>query len=179
MASGGSFATSWHKVRGYKSSSRVWRVEERASVLILQALSPDLQTEAISTRALSSVALLFLTMSRFQPGGSAEKATILAYLTQPTTEGPAGVQANQQALRKWERLFRRWKDCKELGLQMPHPTLLVRSLDTLVKVIGNKSPPADGVCRTLGINTNLMLCLLKPLFCTSATCSRPSWRHCR
>ena len=62
------------------------RVEERASVLILQALPPD-----ISTRALSSVALLFLTMSRFQPGGSAEKATILAYLTQPTTEGPAQV----------------------------------------------------------------------------------------
>ena len=32
--------------------------------------------------------------------------------------------------------------CKELGLQTPDPTLLVRALDTLGKVIGNKSPTA-------------------------------------
>ena len=35
------------------------RVEERASVLLLQALPEDLQTEAVSIRALSCVSLLF------------------------------------------------------------------------------------------------------------------------
>ena len=96
----------------------------------------------MSTRALNCASLLFLTMSRFQPGGSAEKATILAFLTQPTTEGPTGVVANHTALRKWEGLFRR---CKELRLQIPDPSLLVRALDMLGKVIGligNKSPTA-------------------------------------
>ena len=115
------------------------RVEERGSVLILQAMPTELQSEAVSTRALNCTALLFLTMSRFQPGGSAEKASILAFLTQPQTEGPAGVVANHTALRKWERLFRR---CTELGLQIPDPSLLVRALDALGKVIGNKSPTA-------------------------------------
>ena len=43
------------------------RVEERGSILLLQALPPDLQTEAVSVRGLSSSALLFLTMTRFQP----------------------------------------------------------------------------------------------------------------
>ena len=115
------------------------RVEERGSVLVLQALPGELQSEAVSTRALNCASLLFLTMSRFQPGGSAEKASILAYLTQPQTEGPVGVVTNHAALRKWERLFRR---CKELGLQIPDPSLLVRGLDTLGKIIGNKSPTA-------------------------------------
>ena len=115
------------------------RVEERGSVLLLQALPQELQTEAVSTRSLNCASLLFLAMSRFQPGGSAEKASILAYLTQPHTEGPSGVIANHAALRKWERLVRR---CKELGLQIPDPSLLVRALETLGKVIGNKSPTA-------------------------------------
>ena len=112
------------------------RVEERGSILLLQALPQDLQTEAVSTRALSSSALVFLTMSRFQPGGTAEKSTILAFLTQPSVEGPPGIVSNHAALRKWERLFRR---CRELGLQAPDPSLLIRALDGLGKIINNKS----------------------------------------
>ena len=115
------------------------RVEERGSILLLQALPQDLQTEAVSTRALSSSALVFLTMSRFQPGGTAEKSTILAYLTQPSVEGPQGIVSNHAALRKWERLFRR---CRELGLQAPDPSLLIRALDGLGKIINNKSHQA-------------------------------------
>ena len=115
------------------------RVEERGSILLLQALPQDLQTEAVSTRALSSSALVFLTMSRFQPGGTAEKSTILAYLTQPSADGPQGIVSNHAALRKWERLFRR---CRELGLQAPDPSLLIRALDGLGKIINNKSHQA-------------------------------------
>ena len=114
-------------------------VEERAAVLLLQALPPEMQSEAVSIRALSSSALLFLLMSRFQPGGGSEKSMILSFLTQPTVEGSPGIVANHTALRKWERLYRR---CKELGLQAPDPTLLVRALDSLARVINNKSPQA-------------------------------------
>ena len=114
-------------------------VEERAAVLLLQAIPADLQSEAVSVRALSTVSLLFLIYSRFQPGGSSEKASILAYLTQPSVEGSPGVVSNHAALRKWERLYRR---CVELGLSPPDPTLLVRALDSLGKVITNKSTHA-------------------------------------
>ena len=59
------------------------RVEERASILLLQSLPADLQTEAVSVRGLASSALIFLVMSRYQPGGSSEKSMILSFLTQP------------------------------------------------------------------------------------------------
>ena len=115
-------------------------VEERAAVLLLlQAIPADLQSEAVSVRALSTVSLLFLIYSRFQPGGSSEKASILAFLTQPSVDGSQGVVSNHAALRKWERLYRR---CVELGLSPPDPTLLVRALDSLGRVITNKSTHA-------------------------------------
>ena len=113
------------------------RVEERGSVLVLQALPPALQSEAVSVRALGTVPLLFLAMTKYQPGGTGEKSAILSFLTQPQLEGGNGVQSNHAALRKWERLYRR---CVELGLAPPDPTLLVRALDGLGKAIGNKSP---------------------------------------
>ena len=97
----------------------------------------DLQAEAVSVRGLSSAALLFLTMTRYQPGGSSEKSMILSYLTQPYLDGPNSIAANHAALRKWDRLFRRGR---ELGLQSPDPILLVWGLDTLGKIIHNKSP---------------------------------------
>ncbi|CAE7494271.1 RE1 [Symbiodinium natans] len=113
------------------------RVEERGSVLVLQAFPPTLQSEAVSVRALGTVSLLFLAMTKYQPGGTGEKSAILSFLTQPQLEGGNGVQSNHAALRKWERLYRR---CVELGLAPPDPTLLVRALDGLGKTIGNKSP---------------------------------------
>ena len=113
------------------------RIEERGSILLLQALPTELQSEAVSVRGLSSAALLFLTMTRYQPGGSSEKSMILSYLTQPYLEGPNNIANNHAALRKWERLYRRGS---ELGLQSPDPILLVRGLDTLGRIIHNKSP---------------------------------------
>ena len=115
------------------------RIEERGSILLLQALPSDLQTEAVSVRGLSSQALLFLTMSRYQPGGSSEKSMILSFLTQPYVEGQNSLSSNHAALRKWDRLYRRGR---ELGLQSPDPILLVKGPDVLGKIIHNKSPNA-------------------------------------
>ena len=115
------------------------RVEERASILLLQSLPADLQAEAVSVRGLASSALIFLVMSRYQPGGSSEKSMILSFLTQPHVDGQSNVLSHHAALRKWDRLYRRGK---ELGLQSPDPILLVRGLDSLGKIIHNKSPTA-------------------------------------
>ena len=112
------------------------RVEESGFVLILQSLPKELQTEAISVRALSCVALLFMIFARYQPGGGgAEKATILAFLTQPQVDGAPNLQNCHLTLRKWDKMYRR---CKELGLQTPDPLLLVRALDILARPLNGK-----------------------------------------
>ena len=113
------------------------RVEEQGYVLLLQALPADLQTEAGSVHGLSSSALLFLAMTRYEAGGSSEKSMILSYLTEPYVKGQNSLSSNHAALRKWDRLFRRGR---ELGLQSPDPILLARGLDSLGKIIHNKSP---------------------------------------
>ena len=134
-------------------------VEESAAVLLLQAIPADLQSEAVSVRALSTVSLLFLIYSRFQPGGSSEKASILAFLTQPSVEGSQGVVSNHAALRKWERLYRR---CVELGLSPPDPTLLVRALD---------SPRTPHVAfQRRDFRASLILSLPRPQCCNSVSC---------
>ena len=56
------------------------RVEESGSVLLLQAIPADLQSDAVSTRGVCCVGLIFLGMTRIQPGGGSEKAAILALL---------------------------------------------------------------------------------------------------
>ena len=148
-----------------EATSYVWdhgplaRVEERGSILLLQALPQDLQTEAVSTRALGASALVLLTMSRYQPGGTAQKSTILAYLTQPSVEGSPGIVSNHAALRKWERLFRR---CRELGLQAPDPSLLVRALDSLGKIINNKSHQAGFRLSSFRHEQQLDVCPTEP-----------------
>ena len=115
------------------------RVEERGSILLLQALPADLQSEAVSVRGLASSALVFLVMSRYQPGGSSEKSMILSFLTQPYLEGQSNIASHHAALRKWDRLYRRGR---ELGLQSPDPILLVKGLDSLGRIIHSKSPTA-------------------------------------
>ena len=64
---------------------------------------------------------------------------ILSFLTQPYLEKQNSLSSNHAALRKWDRLYRRGP---ELGLQSPDPILLVRGLDTLGKIIHNKTPNA-------------------------------------
>ena len=129
----------WEAIEAKMDFGPLARVEERASILILQALPVDLQSEAVSIRGLASSALIFLVMSRYQPGGSSEKSMMLSYLTQPYVEGTSNVLSHHGALRKWDRLYRRGQ---ELGLQSPDPILLVRALDALGKIIHNKSPTA-------------------------------------
>ena len=100
-------------------------VNERGAILILGALTPELQTECVTTRMLTAVSLLFTILVKYQPGGPSEKAVVLA-LSSP--ESPQGLIAAQSSLRRWLRLCNR---TVELGLSKPDPTLLLRGLDRL------------------------------------------------
>ena len=105
---------------------RYQRVEQRASMLLLDSLPEDLKAEAVSVRAVTVLAMVFLVHCSFQPGGSAEKAFLLHFLTSPDTG--AAVDVAVTSIRKRIRLLRRGK---ELQVVLPDPSLLCRGLDKL------------------------------------------------
>ncbi|CAE7327628.1 GIP, partial [Symbiodinium sp. CCMP2592] len=115
------------------------RVEQRASMLLLDSLPEDLRAEVVSVRAVTVEAMVFLVHCSFQPGGSAEKAYLLQFLTAP--ESGNSVDTALSLARKWVRLLRRGK---ELQVVLPDPSLLCRGLDKLHGGVfaGNKHPSA-------------------------------------
>ncbi|CAE7580175.1 RE2, partial [Symbiodinium sp. CCMP2456] len=115
------------------------RVEQRASMLLLDSLPEDLKAEAVSVRAVTVEAMVFLVHCSFQPGGSAEKAYLLHFLTSPDAGNT--VDAAVASIRKWIRLLRRGK---ELQVVLPDPSLLCRGLDKLHAQVfaQNKHPSA-------------------------------------
>ncbi|CAE7943445.1 unnamed protein product, partial [Symbiodinium sp. KB8] len=112
---------------------RYQRVEQRAAMLLLDSLPDDLKNEVISVRAVTVEAMVFLVHCSFQPGGSAEKAYLLQFLTTPDA-------ATLTLARKWIRLLRRGK---ELQVVLPDPSLLCRGLDRLhTAVFTNSKHPS-------------------------------------
>ena len=101
-----------------------------------------------------SVAIMFLILTRYQPGGGSEKATILADLTQPHVEGNANLANSYAALCKWEKLHRR---CRELNLQVPDPLLIVRASDTLAKPLNQKPTTAFQLLQEFRSSSSLVL----------------------
>ena len=101
-------------------------INERGAVLILGALTTELQTECVTTRMLTAVGLLFTILVRYQPGGPAEKAAGLSFLSNPASPGNTGEA--QASLRRWLRLY---NPTAELHLHYPDPSLLMKGLDKL------------------------------------------------
>ena len=116
------------------------RVEQRAAMLLLGALPEELRHEAVSARAVTAEAMVFMVHCAYQPGGAGEKAHLLQFLTVPETGN--GLENTLLLARKWIRLFRRGR---ELQVVLPDPSLLCRGLDKLVSATfsGNKHPSAS------------------------------------
>ena len=121
------------------AQDRHQRVEQRASVLLLESLPEELRHEVVSVRAVTVEAMIFLVHCAYQPGGAGEKAHLLQFLTAP--EVGSGLDGTLQLARKWVRLLRRGR---ELQLVLPDPSLLCRRLDRVISstFAGNKHPSA-------------------------------------
>ena len=108
------------------------RLEQRAASMLLGSLPEMLRKDIISSRRLSSVAILFKLHTVYQPGGGAERGSLLRNLT----EIKVGHSVNDllMAVRNW----RRWvaRSC-ELHLTLPDPLILMQVLgkaaDSLAK----------------------------------------------
>ena len=107
------------------------RTEQRGVNLLLKAIPADQQQALITARELTSTALLFRLLVRYQPGGSGEKSILLAKLT--SLDKSSGTPELAAALRSWRRHYAR---AQEIGAILPDGTLLLKALEPAVAQIG-------------------------------------------
>ena len=100
------------------------RTEQRGVQMLLKAIPSAEQQELVTDRALSSTAILYKLMVRFQPGGAGEKQILLKQLTcmpKATT-----IQEVAAGIRNWRRHFGR---AEEVQAVLPDGILLLKALD--------------------------------------------------
>eukprot|EP00438_Fugacium_kawagutii_P017886 Skav201903 [mRNA] locus=scaffold3992:11450:20578:- [translate_table: standard] len=117
---------------------RFTRTEQRGTSLLLRALPEELQQTLIAAREMSSTAILYRLLVRFQPGGSGEKALLLQKLT--CLEEAKDMVAVTSSLRTWRRHFQR---ALEVGAVVPDGTLLLQAMETAVQQIAAKDSQAS------------------------------------
>ena len=113
----------------WASDPRYTMLEQRMTSLLLDAVPAAARTEIVAVRALTSVGILFLLHTRYQPAGQAEKSAILQFLVSP--EVPRDSTAAIKGLRRWIRWLAR---SAELQLSSPDPSLLIKAVDKLANV---------------------------------------------
>ena len=111
------------------------RVEQRGQTLLLKALPESLRSEIISSRSMGSIQIVFRVLTRYQPGGLAERSTLLKQLVE--IKQPSNVAGVVTSLRSWRRWLVR---VGELGINPPDSTLLMSALDKLATVLTKGSP---------------------------------------
>ena len=104
------------------------RLESRAVSMILHAVPESISSQALATRSLSSVGLLFQILKQYQLGGLSERQELLKSLTEL---GPAA-QASEAVLilQQW---FRHVARARTMKAQLPDGSLLLAALDTMAK----------------------------------------------
>ena len=104
------------------------RLESRAVAMILHAVPESVASQALATRSLSTVGLLFQILKQYQPGGLSERQELLKALTDlsPATQAGEAVLA----LQGW---FRHVARARAMSVQLPDGSLLLAALDTLAK----------------------------------------------
>ena len=119
------------------SEARFQRTEQRGVQMLLKAIPLTEQQELVTDRALSSTAILYKLLIRFQPGGAGEKQILLQQLlTIPKTTTIKDLAA---ALRNWRRHFGR---AQEVDATLPDGVLLLKALDSPSQQLGALDPQA-------------------------------------
>ena len=95
------------------------RTGKRIVNMLLQSLPEKLKLELVASRNLSATQIMFKLFCLYQPGGQAERASLLHFMTdQKMAQTPSELASN---LRQWIRLLSR---SEELGLVLPDPMVL-------------------------------------------------------
>ena len=111
------------------------RIEQRGQVVLLRALPESLRQELVAQREMGSIQIVFKILRVYQPGGLAERTTLLRQLVEQRV--PANVGEWIGALRSWRRWLVR---IDELKIQPPDPVLLLATLDRYASALARASP---------------------------------------
>ncbi|CAE7919564.1 unnamed protein product, partial [Symbiodinium necroappetens] len=102
------------------------RLERKVTMMLLASMRKPAKDEVITHRISTVPALLYRMFILYQPGGSAERGTILRHL-----EGQsAGNDVYQciTALRKWRRYLQRAED---IGISVPDGSVLLKGVEAI------------------------------------------------
>ena len=127
------------------------RLNSRAASMLLAALDSSVKADLVLRRSTHSTSqILYRVLTLFQPGGENEKRLMLDQLQRPTKQVEPASAA--KALRYWERWFRRASDVE---VATPDPTVLARSLSTIMSGVLDSNP--DATFRTALVKNELKL----------------------
>ena len=116
---------------------RYLRTEQRGIQMLLKAIPSVEQQALIVDRALSSTAIVYRLLIRFQPGGAGEKQILLKHLT--SINKVDNVNDLAGAICTWRRHFSR---ASEVGAVLPDGVLLLHALDTPVQQVASMDTQA-------------------------------------
>ena len=110
------------------------KLEKRVSALLVGALPQQMKEEMVAYRVRRVHQQLFRLLVNYQPGGSTDRALVLAQLEPKDCPAePAEVVA---ALRKWFRWLQRAQD---LQLSLPDPSVQIRALSSITRKLAEKN----------------------------------------
>ena len=116
---------------------RFQRTEQRGVQMLLKSIPSAEQQELVTDRALSSTAILYKLMVRFQPGGAGEKQILLKQLT--SMPKASTIQEVAASIRNWRRHFGR---AEEVQAVLPDGILLLKALDEPLQKIASMDQQA-------------------------------------
>ena len=135
------------------SSPRFQRTEQRGIQMLLKSVPEAEQQALVTGRVLSSTAIIYRLLVRFQPGGAGEKQLLLSQLTTV----PKGKDVHEVAagLRNRRRHYGR---AQEVNATLPDGVLLLKALDVPLQQLGQLDPlgPATEPREPMGIFTMLV-----------------------
>ena len=127
------------KIVGKPSSTlrddRFTRIESRGVAMLSKALPNVVYEQALSSRNVSCVGLLFLTLRIYQPGGLNERAELLRGLTTLQVFDSAALAVS--GFQKW---FRHMERASAMSISIPDSSLLLDSIDKSLTTILQGNP---------------------------------------
>ena len=132
------------------SEQVIQRLEQRVTTILLPSLPSELRNDLITSRQLWPCAILYKILRSYQPGGWAERSSLLMDLT--TTKVAKDPASAATALRLWHRQKQR---ALELGAAIPDALLQVRALETIVSQAVARHPQSLFRISTFRMETGL------------------------
>ena len=104
------------------------RVDRRGAAVLIAAVPEDVKKELVASRVKTTLDVLSRLMILYRPGSAMEKGQLLRRIENPEQAG--SIQDAVEGLRHWQRYYQRAKD---LRVNTPDPSILMRALDHMLK----------------------------------------------